>query len=946
MARRWRVSRSMSHPIIAEAGRRGAPIFFALAVFAGLARAADDPLRFWRPERRAGQRDFEARLLAVPAAARLRAWHDLVSREPHVAGSPGDARVVDALADAFAGMGLEVERQELRLDLPRPVRAELEIVSPRRVRLAVKEDALPADPWSRDPRIDPGWNAWSASGEVRGRVVYSNYGTKDDFARLQALAVDVKGAIVLARYGQIHRAQKVRFAQEAGAAGVVLFTDPADGGYADGPTYPEGGWANPGAIQRGSVRLDPATIAFPKVPVQPIGFRAAQEVLSRMQGAAVPKGWQGGLPFTYRLTGGDALRLRLRVEQERRPVTTASVVGVLRGARFPDQRVIVGCHHDAWTFGAADPAAGTIVVLELARAFAEAARAGFRPDRTLVFANWAAEEFGLVGSVEWVEAHRDELARGAVAYLNLDAAALGPALGASASPSLQALIAEAAPAGDTGRPLATVSDLGGGSDHVPFLCHAGVASAGLSAVGAPGTAYHSAYDDLAWYRKVVGDDYASALLVTRVAGVVLARLATADLLPLDPAAYGADLRRHLEPIQGRARDRGLDFARTAAAGRNLELRAGAARADWIALLDKGALTDDDVARINARLLRADRLWLVPGGLPGRPWYRNAYVAPDADAGYGAALLPLLREPLDRGDIAPLDRAAGTYRDVLDRIAEEVAAPLALDDRVRAVLGGFPGKVALFAKNLDTGAVYGVGPDEPVRTASTIKLPVLVEAFARVAEGRARWEEELVLTQEKKVGGSGILPEFDPGLHLTLRDAVHLMIVVSDNTATNLVLDRLGADAVNDRMDALGFSETRLLRKVFGGGDARARTPARERFGLGVSTPREMVTLIEKIEKGEVVSKDASHEMIEILKRQQVHEGIGRTLQGVAVANKTGALDLLRSDVAIVYSERGRIAMAITCDAMPVVEYTPDNPGVLMISRLSLILTDGLGAPLP
>jgi len=266
--------------------------------------------------------------------------------------------------------------------------------------------------------------------------------------------------------------------------------------------------------------------------------------------------------------------------------------------------------------------------------------------------------------------------------------------------------------------------------------------------------------------------------------------------------------------------------------------------------------------------------------------------------------------------------------------------------VRAVLAGFPGRVSLFARNLDTGESYGREPDALVRTASTIKLAILVEAYAEVAEGRARWDEELVLAAESKVEGSGVLRELDPGLRLTLRDAVRLMITISDNTATNLVLDRFGANAVNARMAALGLAETRSLRKISGGGDAQARTKDKERFGIGVSTPREMVSLLEKLERGEVVSEAASREMIEVLKRQQYRDGVGRMLRGVSVANKTGALDHLRSDVAIVYSDRGRIAMALTCEDLPEVDYSADNAGLLLMSRLSAVLLDGLGAARP
>jgi len=270
------------------------------------------------------------------------------------------------------------------------------------------------------------------------------------------------------------------------------------------------------------------------------------------------------------------------------------------------------------------------------------------------------------------------------------------------------------------------------------------------------------------------------------------------------------------------------------------------------------------------------------------------------------------------------------------------APEWLDARVRAEVSAFSGTVRLYAKNLDTGAAYSLGGDERVRTASTIKLAVMVEAFARVAEGRAKWSDELLLTKEKKVGGSGILNELSDGLRLTLRDAVNLMMLLSDNTATNLVIDVLTADAVNARMAALGLSDTRLMRRVFGGGvSEEGKRPENARFGLGRSSPREMVALLEKLERGEIVSPEASKEMLELLKRERGQEAIGRTLS-VPKATKSGALDALRSNVALVYSPRGRIAIAITCDDMPEAVWTPDNPALLLMSRLSEILIAGLG----
>jgi beta-lactamase class A len=283
------------------------------------------------------------------------------------------------------------------------------------------------------------------------------------------------------------------------------------------------------------------------------------------------------------------------------------------------------------------------------------------------------------------------------------------------------------------------------------------------------------------------------------------------------------------------------------------------------------------------------------------------------------------------------------------LSSHVCAQDSLDRKIKTELASFKGTVSLFAKNLDTGETYAVGADERVRTASTIKIAVMVEAFARVAEGKAKWTDELVLTKAARYAGSGVLPELADGLRLTLRDAVNLMMVISDNTATNLVLDYLSTDAVNARMESLGFKQIRILRRVGGGGDSKAgQVEDNKRFGLGMATPREMVVLLEKLERGEIVSAAASKEMIELMKREQVHFAIGRTLD-VPMATKYGALDRLRSAIGIIYSGKGRIAMAISCDDMPDVNWTVDNPAYLLMSRLSVILIDGLGrekAPTP
>jgi beta-lactamase class A len=270
----------------------------------------------------------------------------------------------------------------------------------------------------------------------------------------------------------------------------------------------------------------------------------------------------------------------------------------------------------------------------------------------------------------------------------------------------------------------------------------------------------------------------------------------------------------------------------------------------------------------------------------------------------------------------------------------------LQNAIRERLAAFPGTVSLYAKNLDTGAALGIREADPVRTASTIKVPIMLAVFDAVARGQAKWEEPLTLTAQEKVAGSGVLGvEFSTGDQLPIRDVLHLMIVLSDNTATNMILERFTADAVNAYLDKLGIKTTRSMRKVMGTGpagvSAAGKLPENRKYGLGVSTPRDMVTILERLDRGGIVSPEASREMLAILKRNQDNTGITRHLMEFPVAHKTGALDALRSDVGIVYSKTGKIAMAITVDDMAKPDWSPDNPGSLLIADLAKMLVDGL-----
>ena len=286
----------------------------------------------------------------------------------------------------------------------------------------------------------------------------------------------------------------------------------------------------------------------------------------------------------------------------------------------------------------------------------------------------------------------------------------------------------------------------------------------------------------------------------------------------------------------------------------------------------------------------------------------------------------------------------------------IAAPVDIDSTVKSALLGAPGHVTLYAKDLNTRGDYGIDPDAPVRTASTIKLAILVECFAEAGEGKLDLNELIEVVEGEKVSGSGILQEFTSGTKLPLRDVLDLMIVLSDNTATNLILNRIGGDAVNARMASLGLVQTRVMRKILGDGNklkpfptgitAEGAKPENKRWGIGRSTPREMVTLLEKMYRGELVSKGASDQMLDILKRQRDRDGIGRDMQDIEIASKSGALDHLRSDVGIIYAKRGPVAMAITIDDLQPINWTSDNPGLLLLSKLSMLLVDGLPTAKP
>jgi len=670
------------------------------------------------------QLETESHFLELPSSEAFRRHLETITRDPHPFGSSANAAVAEYAARTMAAAGLEVKRYAYDVYAPLLYpEADVALVRPLRLPLNNQEYVLDEDPFSAHPEARPGWNAFSGSGDVTAEVVYVNYGTRKDFQELADLGVSLEGRIALARYGANYRGYKVKYAQQAGAAGLVLYSDPADGGFANGPMYPEGRFWNESAVQRGSAftlpyngdpltpfepaftrdsgrpvkRLDPDEVDLPRIPVTPLPWSSAREILSRMQGEPVPRQWQGGLPFTYRLTGGPGLTVRLRVDQPRGLVRAENIVGEIRGTERPDEWIILGCHYDAWTFGAVDPNSGTAALLTLAEALGELQRQGLGPRRSILICHWDAEEFGIMGSSEWVEEMAAQLDGRAVAYINADMSASGPSFSAAASPSLKRLIAQAAEAvphpdggtvyerwreGDSAATDPPVGNLGGGSDHLAFYTHVGIPAAGLGLHS--GSLYHSLYDSFAFYERFCDPAFVYGPAVARIDGVLALRLANAEVLPYDVERYAVDLESHVADLEeiaaGRQVDAGLSGLRSAVA--SLATAAGSIDAARSACLERG--DGPAAAEANALLIALERAFICPEGLQGRPWSRSLYASPDPYSGYAAWMLPGLRYEIENGEPGANDTGAlARWREVYVEAIEELTRRV---EAVSAALG--------------------------------------------------------------------------------------------------------------------------------------------------------------------------------------------------------------------------------------------------------------------
>jgi len=604
-----------------------------------------------------------------------------LTERPHVVGSEANAEVQRYMGEVMQRAGFEVTKYPYDLYLPnKPGSSLIEIVTPSRAVLNQKEDIIPGDSFSEDPELWKGWNAFSGSGDVTAEVVYANYGRKEDFEMLQELGVDVKGKIVLARYGGNFRGFKARFAEANGAAGLIIFTDPKDSGYTKGLVYPEGPYYNESSIQRGSLlttdftgdpltpfepalpldgkkkikRMSPDQAQLHTIPVTPVAYGEAKKILGQMRGRAVPQSWQGGLPFTYRLEGGASLTVRLKVNQKIDFVRAANVVGMLKGSEAPDEWIILGCHFDAWGFGATDPNSGTAMLLSLSETLGKLKKQGYAPKRSILIGHWDAEEHGVIGSSEWVEQLRDQLNAKGVVYMNFDGGVSGKSFGASAAPTLKKLLIETSkkvryPYTDQSlfefwkkdtQSEPSIGNLGGGSDHIAFYMHAGVPS--LSGGAGGPNLYHSNYDSFQFYEQFVDPEFQMGPMVEHMAGLMALRMANAELIPYNLNRYAYDLKLHFTNATNKIKgyDQNFEgFNSSTAAIRSLEVTSKILTTQLQSFLEEGGLSKKDQRALNQQLISLEKSFLSEQGMYFGKWYKSLYASSDPFSGYAAWILP-------------------------------------------------------------------------------------------------------------------------------------------------------------------------------------------------------------------------------------------------------------------------------------------------------------------
>jgi N-acetylated-alpha-linked acidic dipeptidase len=673
---------------------------------------------------RSSEADF-VRNLSIESISNL---HREITKRPHMAGSEASMAVAEKIRKALTNAGLTTEVHEFDVLLSTPKSISVELLEPTREQLSVREPADPLDPDSSNPELGPAFVAYSASGMVQAPVVYVNYGLPPDYDKIAASGIDVRGKIVMARYARSHRAVKIHTAQQHGAAAIIIYSDPTDDGFAKGLVWPEGPWRADFQAQRGngkyswfwhgdplspgvgarensSVMAESSAPTLPRIPAIVLSSKEASKILQRLRGPAVPSGFQGALPFTYRLGPGPAVvKLNVQMDQRRRPIR--DIIARFPG-RNPDRWVILATHHDAWTFGGMDPGSGTSAVYETARALAALSKQGWKPDRTIVFAFWDAEEPGLVGSTEYAEAFERELREKAVAYINTDLFMRGYFYGGG-TPSLRDFLVQVAkdvPAADghgsvydewratswQKQPPARrregskdfeveLGALGSGADFVAFQDYLGLPtlSVQFDFDGSYGT-YHSNFDSRYFVEHFSDPGFHVARTLTQVFGVAVMRLADLTVLPFRYSHYAHKISEFLDDAQTWARDDDgnevvkLDLRNARAITQEIETRARALERAIDANIESSRWPDAAQASLNDRLARLEQTLLDESGTPAERWYRHVIYGWNIYSLYDGQPLPGLAEAVRVKDPAQVSKETTRIENALRRMLAALPA---------------------------------------------------------------------------------------------------------------------------------------------------------------------------------------------------------------------------------------------------------------------------------
>ena len=571
------------------------------------ATAATPAMLGYFPESAAAQRALEQRFDAQLHATELRAWLQSMSSAANHVGSPHDKENAQFMLQLLRSWGWDAQIETFEVLYPTLKHHSLELVEPVQFTASLKEPTIAGDATSSRADAMEAYNAYGADGDVTAELVYVNYGMPDDYQELRRRKLDVKGKIVIARYGGGWRGLKPKLAYEHGAVGCIIYSDPHEDGYFAGETYPDGGWRPQGGVQRGSVLDIPVASGDPltpgigatrkakrlpiaqaktvlKIPVLPISYADAQPLLAALQGMVAPDSWRGSLPITYHIGPGPA-QVHVSIASDWSLKPAYDVIATIPGAQSPDEWVIRGNHRDGWVFGAWDPLSGTVAMMAEAKAIGALLKTGWKPRRTLVYASWDAEEPGLLGSTEWAETHAEELQRKAVVYVNSDTNARG-FLSAGGSGSLQRLVSEVAQSvidpesntsvdarlrarmmvrgfGSTATPEQKndaakaaaggdlpIAALGSGSDYSPFMQHLGIATLEASYSGEDEQAgvYHSSYDSFDHYTRFGDPEFAYGVTEAQTVGRLILRVANAAVLPMQFTNFAETVNGYLQEL--------------------------------------------------------------------------------------------------------------------------------------------------------------------------------------------------------------------------------------------------------------------------------------------------------------------------------------------------------------------------------------------------------------